>query len=99
MLPFPASDRAQARAGGNVDGSFFFPLLALEKGRRNPASERSGTHREMRAKEVARRHGSSASTPKGVRKQVRTGDQQPRARRGSTARRRARASVTCCRNR
>jgi len=37
MLPFSASERAQARAGGNDDGSFFFPLLARKEGRSNPA--------------------------------------------------------------
>jgi hypothetical protein len=46
MLPFPASDRAQARSGGNEDGSFFFPLLARKKGAVTPLRKARHVSRE-----------------------------------------------------
>jgi hypothetical protein len=67
MLPFSASERAQARAGGNDDGSFFFPLLARKEGRSNPAPKGAARF----ARSVRRKSPDGMALPLHVRKDVR----------------------------
>lgn len=98
MLPFPASDRAQARPGGNDDGSFFFPLPSPKKGDVTPHRKARRVSREARERGRQTAWLFGFGSARGAEASANRG-QQPRARRGSTARRRARASVTCCRNR